>query len=211
MKQATATSAARTVGSLTRAAVEDYLRSFRQLLAQIDLEAVARVADRLRRARDAGSTIYIAGNGGSAATATHLANDLGKATKPSGCAPLRVMCLSDNVSWLTALANDEGYERVFAGQLENFARPGDVLIVISASGSSPNLVSAVELATARGVSTVGILGFDGGRLKDRVDELLWVESEKGLYGPVESAHTVLCDLLTTCLMRDRPEPKAAEA
>ena len=210
MKQA-ARSAPRTVDGITRAAVEDYLRTFRHLLGQIDLEAVARVADRLRRARDAGSTIYIAGNGGSAATATHLVNDLGKATKQSGCPPLRVMCLSDNISWLTALANDEGYERVFAGQLENFARPGDVLIVISASGSSPNLVSAVELATARGVSTVGILGFDGGRLKDRVDELLWVESEKGLYGPVESAHTVLCDLLTTCLMRDRPAPKAAEA
>lgn len=209
MKQAAAVSAVPSGGSALRAVIEDYLRVFGQLLARIDLEAVARVADRLRRARDAGATIYIAGNGGSAATATHLVNDLGKATKRAGCRPVRAMCLSDNVSWLTALANDEGYERVFTGQLENFAQPGDVLIVISASGNSPNLVNAVEFAQARGLTTVGILGFDGGILRQRVDESLWLESPRGLYGPVESGHTILCDLLTTCLMHDRPAPPTA--
>jgi D-sedoheptulose 7-phosphate isomerase len=183
----------------------DYLAGFQKLLSQIDVEAVARAVQRLRIARALGATIFVAGNGGSAATAAHLVNDLGKATKRSGRPPLRVMCLSDNVSWLTALANDEGYERVFAGQLENFARAGDVLIVISASGNSANLVQAVEYARAHGLITIGLLGFDGGVLKGRVDEALWLESEIGAYGPVESGHTVICDILTTCLIEDRAE------
>lgn len=194
----------RSVGDSGREVALRYLDEFRELLERIDLDSVSRVADHLRSARDRGATIYVAGNGGSSATATHLVNDLGKATKRSGCPSLRVMCLSDNVSWLTALANDEGYERVFAGQLENFARPGDVLIVISCSGNSENLVQAVRCAKEGGVRTIGILGFDGGVLKDRVDEAVWLESEIGNYGPVESAHSVVCDILTTCLIEDRP-------
>jgi len=177
----------------------DYLQKFTVLLRQIDLDAIERVIQRLRDARDSGAMIYIAGNGGSAATATHWANDLGKATKRSGCMPMRVMSLSDNVSWLTALANDEGYERVFAGQLENFACPGDILVVISASGNSPNLTRAVELAQTCGVVTIGFLGFDGGVLKNVVDECLWLPTEKGAYGLAEAGHGLLCHMLTTCL------------
>jgi D-sedoheptulose 7-phosphate isomerase len=192
-----------------RSLAQRYLDDLGALLARVDLAALGRVVGVLQAARDQGATIYLAGNGGSAATAAHLANDLGKATKRSGRAPLRVMCLSDNVPWLTALANDEGYGRVFAGQLENFARPGDVLIVISASGNSENLVQAVELARARGVATVGVLGFDGGRLKAAVDEALWLRSPQGLYGPVESAHMVVLDIVTTCLIEDRAPGGAA--
>ena len=181
----------------------DYLRDFASLLEKVDLEAVERVVERLRTARDQGATVYVAGNGGSAATASHWANDLGKATRVSGRALMRVMSLTDSTPWFTALANDEGYDRVFAGQLENFARPEDVLVVISASGNSSNLVRAVECAAARGVTTVGVLGFDGGALKPLVDDCLWLPTEKGAYGPVESGHTVLCDILTTCLIEDR--------
>jgi D-sedoheptulose 7-phosphate isomerase len=112
------------------------------------------------------------------------------------------MSLSDNISWLTALANDEGYERVFSGQLENFAQPGDVLVAISASGNSPNLVRAVELARSRDVSTIGFLGFDGGVLKELVDECLWFPTERGAYGLVESAQALLCHILTECLVKD---------
>jgi D-sedoheptulose 7-phosphate isomerase len=130
-------------------------------------------------------------------------NDLGKATKASGRPWLRVLCLSDNVSWLTALGNDEGYDRVFAGQLENFVRPGDLLAVISASGNSPNLLRAVELARSKGVETIALLGFDGGSLRDMVDEPLWLKTEIGAYGLVESAHSIVCDIVTCCLMRDR--------
>ena len=179
--------------------VSDYFRTFELLMKKVDLAACERVVRHLHAARTQKATIYIAGNGGSASTASHWVNDLGKATKVSGHLPMRVMSLSDNVSWLTALANDEGYERVFSGQLENFARPGDILVVISASGNSPNLVRAVELAKTREVFSIGFLGFDGGMLKNIVDDYLWLPSEKGAYGLVESAHGVLCHLLTMCL------------
>lgn len=185
---------------------EEYLRACRNLLQRVDIAAVERVVQRLRDARDRGATIYVAGNGGSAATASHWVNDLGKATKRSGRAPMRVMSLSDNVSWLTALGNDEGYERVFSGQLENFARPGDVLVVISASGNSPNLLRVVELARERGVYTIGFLGFDGGGIKKTADDSVWLETERGAYELVESIHSVLCHLVTMCLVHDRIAP-----
>jgi D-sedoheptulose 7-phosphate isomerase len=130
-------------------------------------------------------------------------NDLGKATKRSGRLPLRVVGLADNTPWLTALANDEGYERVFAGQLENFAEPGDVLIVISASGNSPNLVEAVKLAVERGMTTVALLGFDGGKLKSLVQELVFIPSERGQYELVEDVHSVVCHAVTRALVADR--------
>jgi D-sedoheptulose 7-phosphate isomerase len=181
----------------------NFLRDFEKLLHQVNVEAVERVYQILRGARDRGATVYIAGNGGSAATASHWVNDLGKGAKESQRAPLRVMSLSDNISWLTALANDEGYERVFAGQLENFAKPRDVLVVLSASGNSPNLLRAVELARARKLITVGFLGFDGGALKNMVDEALLLPTPKGAYGLVESGHDLLCHVLTACLAADR--------
>lgn len=165
------------------------------------VESSKRVVDLLDRTRSNGGTIYIAGNGGSASTASHWVNDLGKATKCNGKPAMRVISLNDNVSWLTALANDEGYERVFTGQLENFAKAGDVLIVISASGNSPNLVHVVDFAKSKGVLTVGLLGFDGGVLKTMVDESLWIRTEKGAYGVVEGAHSVLCHALTACLVQ----------
>lgn len=175
----------------------------------MDLEAVERVFQRLCRARDSGATLYVAGNGGSAATASHWANDLGKAPKPTQRSAIRVMCLSDNSPWLTALANDEGYERVFSGQLENFARPGDVLVVISASGNSPNLIRAVELAQGRGVFTIGFLAFDGGALKKKVDDMVWVATDKGAYELAEDCHMALCHILARCLTQDgRAEPGA---
>lgn len=208
-KNPAATDRADPLAEQVRQIAQDYVQGFKGLLQQIEPGALARIVQHLRRAGDRGATIYIAGNGGSAATASHWVNDLGKATKCSGEAPLRVMSLSDNMSWLTALANDEGYERVFSGQLENFARPGDVLIVLSASGNSPNLVEAVELARLRGVFTIALLGFDGGVLKSKVDECLWLATEKGAYGLVESGHSLLCHILTTCLMQP-PAAGAAE-
>jgi D-sedoheptulose 7-phosphate isomerase len=177
----------------------DYLQLLDRTLRDLDLSAVLRVLGRLQAARDAGGTIYLAGNGGSAATASHWANDLGKATKRPGAKPIRVVSLSDHLSWLTALANDEGYDRIFAGQLENYVVPGDVLAVFSASGNSPNLLEAVRTAGALGATTVGFLGFDGGALKSLVDDCVWLRTPKGAYGPVEDVHLVVCHLLTTCL------------
>ncbi len=179
-----------------------YLADLQGILSTLDLNAIIQIVHRLQTARDAGRTVFVAGNGGSAATASHWVNDLAKATKRSGNRPFRVIGLVDNVSWLTAIANDEGYESVFSGQLENFAQAGDVLAVISASGNSPNVLRAVDTARDRGVTTIGLVGFDGGLLRDRLDECLWVPTAQGAYGIVESAHSVACDIVTTCLIED---------
>jgi len=182
---------------------DKYVKDLAALLGQVDLTVLERVVQCFRRIRDDGSMIFVAGNGGSSATASHWVNDLNKATRRSGQRAVRAVCLTDSTPWLTALANDEGFERVFVAQLENLARPGDVLVVISASGRSPNLVNAVDFARSNEVLTVGFLGFDGGVLKSMVNECIWVPSEIGAYGLVESAHTVLCDIVTTCLIHDQ--------
>ena len=189
---------------LFRSVVTGYVASLTDYIGRLDVDALLRIVERLRIARDDGAQVFIAGNGGSAATATHWVNDLGKATQKSGRTRFRVIGLADNISWFSALANDEGYERVFAGQLENLARPGDVLAVISASGNSPNLVRAVEHARAGGMTSIAFLGFDGGQLLDLVDEAFWVRTPPGEYGLVESMHSVACDIVTTCLIADRP-------
>jgi len=188
------------------AVISTHFANVRRVLTHVQVRAVQRIVDIFRDARERGSFIYIAGNGGSSSTASHWVNDLGKATKRSGRRPLKAMCLSDNVSWFSALSNDEGYERSFAGQLENFATPGDVLACISASGNSPNLVRAVEVARLAKVTTVGLLGFDGGALKRLVDEALCVETEKGMYELVEDVHAAICHAVTRCLIADRADP-----
>lgn len=191
---------------LATAVISTHLANVRRVLTHVEASAVLRIVDIFRDARERGSFIYIAGNGGSSSTASHWVNDLGKATKRSGRRPLKAMCLSDNVSWFSALSNDEGYERSFAGQLENFASPGDVLACISASGNSPNLVRAVEVARLAKVTTVGLLGFDGGALKHLVDEALCVETDKGMYELVEDVHAAICHAVTRCLIADRADP-----
>ena len=176
-----------------------FVEGITSALEALDVEAVDRVVTTLAHARDDGHVIFVAGNGGSAATASHWVNDLAKATRSAGLPYVRAISLTDSTPWVTALANDEGYERVFAGQLENMARPGDVLVVISASGNSPNLVRAVEFARANGVETIGLLGFDGGLLRTMVDHSIWIETPLGAYGLAENVHSVVCDLVTSCL------------
>jgi D-sedoheptulose 7-phosphate isomerase len=185
-------------------AAAGHLRALANLLQRVDLGELELTIERLRQAREEGATVFIAGNGGSAATASHWVNDLCKATRCAGRPLIRATSLSDNTSWLTALANDEGYERVFAAQLENLGRPGDILVVISASGNSPNLVAAVEAADELGVDTVALLGFDGGALRDRVKQRVWLSTLPGEYELVEDAHAALCHAMTVALKSDLP-------
>jgi D-sedoheptulose 7-phosphate isomerase len=184
--------------------VATHFSEVRHVLSELRLDRINRVTEIFRAARDRGAFIYVAGNGGSSSTASHWVNDLGKATKRSGSPALKVMCLSDNTAWFSALSNDEGYERSFAGLLENFATPGDVLVCISASGNSANLIRAAELARSRRCTTVGLLGFDGGILKDVVDEAVLVHTEKGNYELVEDIHSVICHSIVRRLVADRP-------
>ena len=175
-------------------ALEEHITMVRAVLAQIEVDIIERVVDVILVAYAGGRHVYIIGNGGSASTATHFACDLSKATIVEGRARLRVTSLTDNVSLLTAWANDTSYENVFAEQLANLLDRDDVLVAISASGNSPNILAAVQAARARGAVTVALVGFSGGALKTAVDVAVHVPSHE--YGVVEDCHLVVEHAIT---------------
>ncbi len=181
-----------------------YLGYLAGLLSRVDIEAVARFAGLLEEARAGGRQVFFMGNGGSAATSSHFANDLGKGARAAGAPPFRAISLSDNISLITALANDEGYERIFVAQLESLLREGDIVVGISAGGDSPNIVRAIEYANARGARTVAVTGFDGGAMRAAAGLSIHLETPKGEYGPVEDFHMIL-DHLVTSYLRMRAE------
>jgi D-sedoheptulose 7-phosphate isomerase len=183
------------------AVAQEYFAYVTQLIRSVDMDKLDAVVQRLHAAREGGSCVYVMGNGGSAATASHFANDLGKLPRKPGQAPIRAVSLTDNVAWVTALANDEGYENIFTGQLDRLLQNGDVVIVISASGNSINLIRAVEMARQRGADTIAILGFTGGKLRGAADITLLIPSRPGYYGPVEDVHLVIEHVITDCLAR----------
>ncbi|MDP4199170.1 MAG: SIS domain-containing protein [Bacteroidota bacterium] len=145
----------------------EYLSYFNQSLSSLDSTEVARFIELLMDAYDHDRTVFVIGNGGSAANASHFANDLAKGTLYSKDQPkrLRALSLTDNVALMTAYGNDDGYHTIFEQQLRTLARPNDILIAISGSGNSPNIIHAIEWANANGMHTVGITGFGGGKLK----------------------------------------------
>lgn len=171
-----------------------------RVLKAIDPASVRRFIELLLSARDRGATVFFIGNGGSAATASHFANDLAIGTRCPD-KPFRVISLTDNVSVLTALGNDEGYEQIFAKQLEVLGRPGDVLVAISASGNSPNLLRAFDKAKELGLSTFALTAFDGGKMKAAADDGIHVPTGLKEYGPAEDAHMVLDHLVHAYLSR----------
>lgn len=176
-----------------------YFSYVQEVLSRVDTDEIAGVVEALRDARERAARIFIIGNGGSAATASHMANDIGIGTR-SWERPFHVVSLTDNVSVLTAIANDYGYAEVFIRQLQTQLVAGDLVIAISASGNSPNIVSAVEYANGAGAVTVGFTGFDGGRLRRIASLGVHVPTEKGEYGPVEDVHMVLDHLIGAYLL-----------
>jgi D-sedoheptulose 7-phosphate isomerase len=171
------------------------------LLDRLDYAAIDRVGGVLEDARQRGRTIFIVGNGGSAATASHFACDLSLGPRGFGGQAYRAISLSDNNALITAAGNDLGYETVFSEQLKTLLVPGDVVLAISASGNSPNVVKAVEYANRIGATTIGLTGFDGGRIRHIVREHIHIPTPKGDYGPVEDLHLVLNHLISSYLVR----------
>lgn len=171
-----------------------YFHELGEALAALPHAPIEAMLDILQQARLEGRTIFIVGNGGSASTASHFACDLGKNTVMPGVPRFRVTALTDNMEVFSALANDLGYENVFAEQLANLLQPGDVVIAISTSGNSPNVLKAVEFARTQGATTIGWTGQGGGRLADLVDLLIAVPSTR--IEQVENAHLILHHLVT---------------
>ena len=170
------------------------------VLSNISLNEIEGFVKLILDARDRGSTIFFIGNGGSAATASHFANDIAIGTRTYE-KPFRVISLCDNQAVITAIANDDGYEKIFSQQLKVLLKKQDVVVAISASGNSPNLIDAIGMAKKMSAITVGISAFDGGKMKEIVDFSIHVPTEKGEYGPAEDAHMILDHLIGNYLMR----------
>lgn len=175
-----------------------YLDGLKNVLDSLNRDEINVVVAALQAALDQDKQVFVVGNGGSAATAAHMACDLGKTVLGKNHSQhrkrFRVISLNDNMPLITAWGNDVSYDRVFAEQLRNLANPGDTLIVITGSGNSPNVVCAVEAARELGVKTIGFLGFDGGRVKPLLDRVIHVRSDN--YGFVEDVHMILNHLIT---------------
>ena len=168
--------------------VVDYLERVRVEIERLDPAQIENLSELLERAWKDGKTAYIIGNGGSGANASHLCEDLAKCTLRDldRQRRLKVQSLTDNAPWITAIANDIGYESIFLEQLRNLANPGDLLIAISGSGNSPNILRAVEWAASAGLETIGVTGYSGGKLREISAHNLHVAIDD--MGIVESLH-----------------------
>jgi D-sedoheptulose 7-phosphate isomerase len=186
--------------------IRNYLDRLEGALATISPALVDELAGRLYRAYKDGKQVFVLGNGGSASTASHMTADLAKNTIGANMRRFRIMSLNDNVPLMTALSNDLGYHRVFTEQLMNLIRAGDVLVVISGSGNSPNVLRAIDYARDQCAQVIGLLGFSGGRAAELCDTAVVVDSDD--YGVIEDAHLILNHILVEYfrdrLFRERP-------
>lgn len=176
-----------------------YLKDTAQTLAALPLGSLNTIAEALWETYDRDGTIILFGNGGSAATASHFACDLSKWTSRSDRRRMRALALTDNVPLMTAYANDQAYADIFVAQLVALYRPGDLVFAISGSGNSPNVLRPVQWAQEQGAVTVGLCGFDGGKLQGLVQHAVRVNSY--LMPQVEDAHSVICHALAVHLGR----------
>ncbi|MBL8153058.1 MAG: SIS domain-containing protein [Anaerolineae bacterium] len=192
--------------------IRHYFGSVQDLLNNVPFDAVDSVVETLMKANRDRKTIFICGNGGSAATATHFGCDLAKRTIVQGQPRFRVVALTDNISIMTAVANDISYDRIFAEQLMPLVNPGDVLIGISGSGNSRNVLEAIEAGRAGGATTIGFSGYDGGKLAPAVDISVHIPSFN--MAMVEDVHLMLehaiCERLLA-MQKDAAQSEAAPA
>ena len=182
--------------------ISDYLKAQKAAHDSIPLEGVAQLIETLRAALREDRQIFVFGNGGSGANASHFATDLGKGASDKVGRRFRVLSLNDNVPWLTALANDYAYEDVFVGQLKNYGKPGDVALGLSVSGNSPNCVKALAWAKANGLKTVALVGAKRGRMAEIAEQTLVIADTH--YGRVEDAQMGICHMLCYAFM-ENPE------
>jgi D-sedoheptulose 7-phosphate isomerase len=182
--------------------IADYIRAQQAAHASIPVDAVAALIEELRRALQEERQIFVFGNGGSAANASHFATDLGKGASDKLGRRFRVLSLNDNVPWMTALANDYAYEDVFVGQLQNYGRPGDVAMGLSVSGNSPNCVKALHWAREHGLRTVALVGAKRGRMAEIAERVLVIQDTH--YGRVEDAQMGILHMLCYAFM-EHPE------
>ncbi len=185
-----------TLCNSTKSFVTSYINDLKYSLDKLNPDRVDRIVDILWSAYLEDKQVFIMGNGGSASTASHFACDLSKGTVVEDKRRLRVMSLNDNMALVTALANDICYDNVYKEQLVNLVNPGDVVIALTASGNSSNILRAVEYAKEKEAISIGFIGFYGGKLKTIVDEMIVIDSTD--YGCVEDTHLILAHMISHC-------------
>ncbi len=185
--------------------VKDFARWYRgqtqEQWDKLDLDALERIAHLVEATQASGRFVWVCGNGGSAATSAHVGCDFGKTAAMKGRKPLKTVSLCDNTAFMTAIGNDLSFDETFSRQLENLAARGDLVLLISGSGNSPNLLRAAKTARAKGAKVVSLLGFDGGKLKALSDEFILVPSDQ--YGVIEDLHMAIAHVLTFYLKQKK--------
>ena len=184
--------------------ISNYVRAQKTAHDSIPMDAVADLIGRLHLALQENRQIFVFGNGGSAANASHFATDLGKGASDKMGRRFRILSLNDNVSWMTALANDYAYEDIFVGQLQNYGQPGDLAMSLSVSGNSPNCVKALAWAKQNGLRTVALVGAKRGRMAEIAEQVIVINDTH--YGRVEDAQMTICHLVCYAFMENPEQP-----
>jgi len=182
--------------------MKNYVERLNQTLIKISTGKIDEIIKILIKANIEERQIFVIGNGGSAATSSHFITDLGKGSSDKLSKPFRCISLNDNIPWITALGNDYSFEDIFLRQLQNFARPGDILITMSVSGNSPNLIKAFEWAKSNNLETIAFVGGNKGKLVNMAKYVVVIDSQH--YGIVEDAHMVISHLICYAFM-EHPE------
>ena len=178
--------------------IANYIEAEKAALDSIPIEKVESIILKLKEAHAKGRKIFLFGNGGSASNASHFATDLGKGSSDVLGKRFKVLSLNDNVSWMTAIGNDYSYEDVYLRQLENYGQAGDIALTMSVSGSSPNLVKAVEWANANGLYTIALVGGKQGKLAELANETIVIDDTH--YGRAEDCHMGIAHMLCYAFM-----------
>lgn len=178
--------------------ITQYIDKQSDLLANLPTDQILELVEIFKKAWSEDRQIFVCGNGGSAANASHFITDLSKGASDVLSKPFKGMSLNDNVAWMTALGNDRSYADIFVRQLNNFAKAGDLLMVMSVSGNSPNLVKAVSWANDKGLKTIALVGGYKGALADLASFTIVVADEH--YGRVEDAHMTICHMICYAFM-----------
>ena len=173
--------------------IRKYLNDHKSAIDSIPVDGVAKLIEKFHSALKEDRQIFVFGNGGSAANASHFVTDLGKSASDKTYKRFQCLSLNDNMQWITAIGNDYAFEDIFKRQLENYAKPGDVVMVMTVSGSSPNLVSAVKWCRENYVYTIALVGGKKGTLSTLVDQLIVIDSPH--YGRVEDCHMHICHMI----------------
>lgn len=181
--------------------IQHYLQHHKQAIDSIPVEQIDALIGIFRKALEEDRQIFVFGNGGSGSNASHFVTDLGKSASDKANKRFRCLSLNENISWMTAIGNDYHFDDVFKRQLQNYAKPGDIVMVMSVSGSSPNLVTAVEWCKANGVYTIALIGGKKGLLSTLADQVIVIDDVH--YGRVEDAHMHICHIICYAFIENK--------